>query len=186
MMKLNKGGMVLTGVGAYLILTKGIRLLRGVVHDISETSKWKAYYHCKRPDPLAPGYNRVLDGDGHSIDGGSLDKSNGSSGSFNGVLSDAIVKTINELFDKKDKLKDALKSETSDNLDEQNYTKDLSDVEIDIPEEKNSITEESAVNEPNNVIEIFSGGEKIAEETYTEIAEEEDISPTTKKEDDDR
>ena len=177
---------MLTGVGAYLILTKGIRLLRGVVHDISETSKWKAYYRCKRNDPLAPGYNRVFDVDGRPIDGGSLNKNNGSSGSFNGVLSDAIVKMINELFDNKDKKKEALEGQTEHNLDEQTYTKDLSDVEIDIPEEKNSITEESAVNESNNVIEIFSGSEKIAEETYTEIAEEEDIPPTIEEEGDDQ
>ena len=44
MTQMKIGGVVLTGVGAYLILSKTIRMVERSVHDISTASQWRAYY----------------------------------------------------------------------------------------------------------------------------------------------
>lgn len=44
MIKMNAGGLVLTGIGAFLILAKGINMIEKAVSDISNASKWRAYY----------------------------------------------------------------------------------------------------------------------------------------------
>ena len=66
MTKMKIGGMVLTGVGAFLILNKMINAVRSSVKDISDASKWRAYYRaCGRngkndSDILPPGYWREV------------------------------------------------------------------------------------------------------------------------------
>ena len=114
MIQMKTGGLVLTGIGAYLIVSKIISMVRGSVHDLAEAQKWKAYYNCDRPDPIAPGYERRtsvkksnedtedIPEDGQE-DGGNPPEKTKNETVLEGVgraISDAINKSVDELFKK--------------------------------------------------------------------------------------
>lgn len=103
MTKMKIGSVVLTGIGAYLIISKGIYAVKGMVHDISEAVKWRAYYECKRPDPLAPGYERVSDCEA-TKDGGTPSKPEKtvSSEKLGEAMGDAVRKAVDNLFDRRE------------------------------------------------------------------------------------
>ena len=44
MTKIKMGGIVLTGVGAFLILSKGLSVIDRGVRNLTDAAKWKAYY----------------------------------------------------------------------------------------------------------------------------------------------
>ena len=116
MTKLKIGGVVLSGIGAYLLISKGISALRGSVADLSEAIKWKAYYKCERPDPLAPGYERervIQDDPEAACDGGNPPKrakNNTLNTDLVKTIGDTITKTINDVFDAVDRGKKGLRS----------------------------------------------------------------------------
>lgn len=120
MTRMKIGGMVLTGVGAYLIISKGISAIRGMIRDVSEAVKWKAYYNCKRPDPLAPGYERVSDCKA-TKDGGTPPKpeKTPSSEALGDAVGDAVRKAVDYLFDRREAQEEAAKDETEPSEDDE-------------------------------------------------------------------
>lgn len=101
MTQMKIGGLVLTGVGAYLVINKILNCIRGSVKDISDASKWKAYYQCKREDPIAPGYERIPTDPDSAKDGGNPPGKKGNNTSYEALgtaISGAITKAIDTLF----------------------------------------------------------------------------------------
>lgn len=120
MTRMKIGGMVLTGVGAYLIISKGISAVRGMIRDVSEAVKWKAYYNCKRPDPLAPGYERVSDCK-VTKDGGTPPKpeKTPSSETLGDAVSDVVRRAVDNLFDRREAQEEAVKDEAAPSEDDE-------------------------------------------------------------------
>ena len=64
MVRMKIGGMVLTGIGAFLIADKALSTINRAVANGCEAAKWKAYYKCfykenREHEPIAPGYSRT-------------------------------------------------------------------------------------------------------------------------------
>lgn len=64
MIKLKVGGVILTGLAAWILANKAINTIDNSVNKICESSKWKSYYKCWSKgkidgDPIPPGYSRT-------------------------------------------------------------------------------------------------------------------------------
>ena len=62
MIKLKVGGMILTGLAAFLVAEKALGTVSQTVIGCCEASKWKGYYKCwskgqAKGDPVPPGYS---------------------------------------------------------------------------------------------------------------------------------
>jgi hypothetical protein len=62
MIKLKVGGMILTGLAAFLVADKALGTVSQAVIGCCEASKWKGYYRCwskgqAKGDPVPPGYS---------------------------------------------------------------------------------------------------------------------------------
>lgn len=123
MMKMSKGGLVLTGLGAYLILSKGIHMVNRAVSDISDMMKWRAYYKAfaktGRTDMAEP--NHVE----HNQDGTSSEATGK-------AVAEAITKTIDTLFNKPEAENEASEGQT-EGIDDELYNVS-EDEAVDIPE----------------------------------------------------
>ena len=144
MMKMSKGGIVLTGFGAFLILSKGIDALKHGVHDISDAIKWKAYCNSKCPEKyiVPPGYSRTMTyKDGTVVyddprgrtkrEIENSEKSREAAGASGKAVGDAIVDAINSTFKDLKAKEEALQRdlEASDINNESEDADDRSDLE---------------------------------------------------------
>ena len=102
MTQMKLGGVMITGVAAFLLINKGLNLIRDSVIDISDAIKWRAYYKCKRENPIAPHYERRVEADNIANDDGGNppknDISDATAERFGKTLTGAITKTIDNLF----------------------------------------------------------------------------------------
>lgn len=60
------GGVVLTGIGAWILINKTLNVVRGISSDVKTASMWNSYYKCwyknrgqnnNAGSPIAPGYS---------------------------------------------------------------------------------------------------------------------------------
>lgn len=105
MTQMKLGGIVLSGIGAFFILNRSINAVRDTVYQITEASKWKAYYECKRPDPLAPGYERTEINDEPKSDGGdppNAKKKDGSKSTAE-IVAEAVIKGMKTFLSEREK-----------------------------------------------------------------------------------
>ena len=58
MIKGKIAGIAFGGLAGYLLISKGLNVIRGCVKDICEASKWKAYYSDVNGYHVAPGYTQ--------------------------------------------------------------------------------------------------------------------------------
>ena len=64
MIKLKVGGVILTGIAAWVLANKAINVINNSVNKACDASKWKNYYKCWSngkldSEPIAPGYSRT-------------------------------------------------------------------------------------------------------------------------------
>ena len=104
MMKMGKGGMVLTGIGAYLIMSQVISLVRNSVHDISSAMKWRAYYKYGQEGAVPPGYSKKTTRDNDEVIP--------SSKIAEAPIKAVVTKAIDDLFKPSDAPEEALEGET--------------------------------------------------------------------------
>ena len=69
MIRMKVGGMILTGLAAFLVADKVVSSMNRAVINMTEASKWKGYYKCwsrgnASGEPVAPGYSRTTRPDG--------------------------------------------------------------------------------------------------------------------------
>ena len=62
MIRMKVGGMILTGLAAFLVADKVVNTVNRAVESCCEASKWKGYYKCwskgdAKSDPVPPGYS---------------------------------------------------------------------------------------------------------------------------------
>lgn len=148
MVRLKVGGMILTGIGAFLIAEKVLNTVERSVKHACDARKWNAYYKCWTKgivgsDPIAPGYSMTTRPDGadyeivhdpegkdHSEDNNKAeDKANGEGG-------DRVVKAVCDCLDA---LAKKMKKDTSKGSDE--------------PTEASEAQETAS--ESDNIVDIF-------------------------------
>ena len=110
MMKMKFGGWVLTGLGAYLIAGKVVKMVGKAVEDISTASEWKAYYRAfgktGRSDMSVPKEKVVYvekDAEGSN--------SSPSTEHLKDVIADSIQKATDALLEKKKGVNDPLEGQ---------------------------------------------------------------------------
>lgn len=64
MIKLKVGGVILTGIAAWVLANKAINVINNSVNKACDASKWKNYYKCWSKgkidgEPIPPGYSRT-------------------------------------------------------------------------------------------------------------------------------
>lgn len=64
MIKMKVGGMILTGLAAFLVADKALHSANRAVESMCDAVKWSGYYKCWRNgkaggEPIAPGYSRT-------------------------------------------------------------------------------------------------------------------------------
>ena len=69
MIKMKAGGMILTGLAAFLVADKAVSSMRHAVGDLCEAAKWRGYYKCwskgdAKGEPVPPGYSMTTRPDG--------------------------------------------------------------------------------------------------------------------------
>lgn len=69
MIKMKVGGMILTGLAAFLVADKAVGSMRHAVGDLCEAAKWRGYYKCwskgdAKGEPVPPGYSMTSRPDG--------------------------------------------------------------------------------------------------------------------------
>ena len=62
MIRMKVGGMILTGLAAFLVADKVVNTVNRAVENCCEASKWKGYYRCwskgdAKGEPVPPGYS---------------------------------------------------------------------------------------------------------------------------------
>ena len=115
MIKLNKGGLFLTGLGAYLILSKGISAVRGAVRDIADASKWKAYYKSKMENAVPPGYSVKTSTSSSETEEENKGQNKGSEDSLSSVISKVIDTIANGVKREKDPLEGQTEASKDEN-----------------------------------------------------------------------
>ena len=110
MVKVKAGGIVLGGLAAYLLISKGMNVVGGAVRNICESRKWKNYYkYGKEGNMVPPGYSMhtheneqgetVEVNDGKQPVKQPQEANKTSTGEAVGrAISDAILKMINDTF----------------------------------------------------------------------------------------
>lgn len=101
MIALKTGGLILTGLTAYLIANKAINMINNSVNKACEASKWRNYYKCWsnghcNAEPIAPGYSvttRPANSDYEVVNNPNENKSNSDP---NMDVADAIVKACTD------------------------------------------------------------------------------------------
>ena len=111
-MKMNKGGLVLTGVGAYLILSKAIRLIDRSIENLSSAIKWRAYYKAfaetGRTDMKEPEARQEESKSTESEEKTETKKKpDASTEALRDALKDVITKSIDNLFGVKEEPEEA-------------------------------------------------------------------------------
>lgn len=97
MTKMKIGGIVLTGFGAYLIISKALNVVSKAVSDISDAAKWKAYYKAFGKDVNAS-IEGIVDPNQRKVEQES-EKRSTSSEAIGDAVADVIKRTINTIFD---------------------------------------------------------------------------------------
>ncbi len=112
---LKTGSIMLTGLGAYLILSKAIGAAERSAERFADALAWRSYYKCTRKDPVPPHYSRTTHptDDTEGLDD-ELPKDiakQDSVANAGEVLGKALVKTIDNLFKKPDEPEEALEDD---------------------------------------------------------------------------
>jgi hypothetical protein len=124
MLQMKMGGLVLTGIGAYLIISKGIGLIDRTVCKITEAQKWKAYY--KACAENRDGMNKILpphyeqtytypSGEKENIKPEGCDpekeaKKEASQEALKGTIKNVIDKAVDTIFEARKDAKNSLES----------------------------------------------------------------------------
>ena len=110
MVKAKVGGIVLGGLAAYLILSKGLNVVNNCVRNICVAREWKNYYrYGKEGNMVPPGYqmHTHTTENGDNVQVGTPEaikqeeaKQNGNASQkpLGATIGEAIVKVINEVF----------------------------------------------------------------------------------------
>ena len=116
MIKAKAGGIVLGGLAAYLILSKGIGAAERGIRNICVAHEWKNYYKygSKDGNMVPPGYTMHTrkDADGNNVDTGTPEairraNSDTSNKSVGVQITEAIFKAVSDVFDKEKRKKEA-------------------------------------------------------------------------------
>ena len=67
-MSIKIGKLILGGIGTYLLLSKGMKVLDNLITGTQEAVKWKAYYKSGNEDMVPPGYRQSTQKDGITTD----------------------------------------------------------------------------------------------------------------------
>lgn len=106
------GKVILGGIGAYLILSKGIRALQKLIEGAEEAVKWKAYYRYGNEHMVPPGYRQTTKKDGETCDFTPGDENGGTSqDAQNEALKASIKEAIDNTFNRPDALKRPLEGQ---------------------------------------------------------------------------
>ena len=110
MVKLKAGGIVLGGIAAYLILSKGLNVAGNCVRNICVAHEWKNYYkYGKEGNMVPPGYashtRQINDKEEYVVESPEEQaakqkqaKDNTSNKAAGAAVADAIVKAISDVF----------------------------------------------------------------------------------------
>ena len=146
---LKKGGIILTGIGAYLILSKAINMVGRSVKNVSEAMKWKAYYNSNNETAVPPGYSlKYKEGSEDSKTEACTEKASGE------VLGRAITSAIETLLNKGKRENDPLEGQTEASTDDISEEKEELEVIDAYPEndEGSSVAEETSPEEEGDDI----------------------------------
>ena len=113
---MKKGGIILTGIGAYLILSKAINMVGRSVKNVSEAIKWKAYYKSNNCDAVPPGYTvrKANENDNLAMP----KKDNASSKTLGAAVGHVVEDAIDSLFGKVKCEKDPVEGQTEASTDD--------------------------------------------------------------------
>lgn len=130
---LKTGGIMLTGLGAFLILSKAIGAAERAACKFADALAWRSYYKCNRKDPIPPHYSRTSsttdDTEGLNDEVPNQPKEDNPDVERAGkAVGDAIVKSINNLF----KTPEAEKEAVEGDLDASETSSEMAEEEDDI------------------------------------------------------
>ncbi len=143
MVKMKAGGIVLGGIAAYLILSKGIGAVERGIRNICVAHEWKNYYkYGKEGNMVPPGYqmHTHTTENGDNVQVGTPEaikqeenkqKGDTSQKPLGATIGEAIAKVINEVFTTDKKAEEA--SEGPGEPCKEYYDKDKNDNEDDAP-----------------------------------------------------
>ena len=124
MVKAKVGGIVLGGLAAYLILSKGLNVVNNCVRNMCVAHEWKNYYkYGKEGNMVPPGYrmhaHTTENGDNVQVGTPEAIKQeeakqneNASQKPLGATIGEAIVKVINEVFSTDKKAEEASEGQT--------------------------------------------------------------------------
>ena len=113
---MKKGGIILTGIGAYLILSKAINMVGRSVKNVSEAIKWKAYYKSNNRDAVPPGYTVRKANENDNL--ATPKKDNASSKTLGAAVGHVVEDAIDSLFGKVKCEKDPVEGQTEASTDD--------------------------------------------------------------------
>lgn len=129
-----KGGIILTGIGAYLIIGKAINAFRSSVKNVTDAVKWTAYYKSGKEAVIPPGYE-IRPAQNNS-DATEIKKDSDST-TLGTCVGQAVAKAIDSLFDtpkrENDPLEGQIEASESD-ISEEPEEKEESEAEAENPD----------------------------------------------------
>ena len=167
MTKMKIGGVILTGFGAWLLVSKGMNVLHGMARDVEDAIKWRAYYKYGGKDTIPPGYSQTIrysDGK-ENIVKPIEPKTDTATEASKEALKASVSKVINDTFDRVKATEEPLEGQTeaykgkdlASSEAERNpeYTTVLDSEKTDyIPTESVSTDSFTAENQNNNDIHV--------------------------------
>ena len=165
MIKMKAGGIILTGVAAFVVCGKLIDIAKTTVSDACEASKWRGYYKCwskgkATGEPVPPGYSMtvrpdkadyevVFDPEGKDHANDNLQEEPKKSMSTDAVKTvcetakTIVEKVINDLSGKKQAPEEAKESETENDIPVTTYEEAIENAFDGNEEEKETDQDET-------------------------------------------
>ena len=146
MVKAKVGGIVLGGLAAYLILSKGLNVVNNCVRNMCVAHEWKNYYkYGKEGNMVPPGYashtRQINDNEEKVVESPEEQEAqrkqannNASQKPLGATIGEAIVKVINEVFPSDKKSEEALEDQEKASEEDKNdnpETDRAEDMEMD-------------------------------------------------------
>jgi len=149
-----KGGIILTGIGAYLIIGKAINAFRSSVRHITDAVKWNAYYKSSKEAVIPPGYEIRPAQDNSEVN---EIKKNSDSTTLGACVGQAVAKAIDSLFDTQKRENDPLEGQTeASERDISEETEEEEELEEEDPRWRVEFNASSENNENTSVAEETS------------------------------
>ena len=112
-MSIKIGKLILGGIGTYLLLSKGMKVLDHLITGTQEAVKWKAYYKSGNEDMVPPGYRQTTQKGDVTTDFTPGDENGGTSqDAQNEALKASVKKAIDNAFGRVEAVKRPLEGQT--------------------------------------------------------------------------